>query len=63
MREAHGGKCPAPAWMPQTDAEEKQDLAEAQSITCDRSLHLLLTNYQHRVQFATGRAAQMLGEG
>ena len=33
MREAHGGK--SPARMPQTDAEEKQDLAEAQSITCD----------------------------
>lgn len=63
MREAHREKSPAPARLPQTDAEEKPDLAEAQSITCDRSLHLLLTNYQHRVQFATGRAAQMSGEG
>lgn len=32
--------------MPETDAEKKQDLAKAQSITCDRSPHLLLTNYQ-----------------
>lgn len=46
MKETDGGKSPAPAWMPQIDAEEKQDLAEAQSIACDRSLHLLLTNYQ-----------------
>lgn len=42
MREAHGGK----SWIPQNDAEEKQDLAEAQTITCDQFLHLLLTNYQ-----------------
>lgn len=42
MREAHRGK----SWIPQNDAEEKQDLAEAQTITCDQFLHLLLTNYQ-----------------
>lgn len=42
MREAHRGK----SWIPQNDAEQKQDLAEAQTIACDQSLHLLLTNYQ-----------------
>lgn len=42
MRETHRGK----SWIPQNDAEEKQDLAEAQTITCDQFLHLLLTNYQ-----------------
>lgn len=46
MREAHGEKSPAPAWIPQIDAEDKQDVAEAQSVTCDQSRHLLLTNYQ-----------------
>lgn len=45
MREAHGGK----SWIPQNDAEEKQDLAEAQTITCDQFLHLLLTNYQQGI--------------
>jgi len=63
MREAHGGKSPAPTRMPQTYAKDEQDLAVAQSIMCDQHLLLLLTNYQHRVQFATGRAAQMVGEG
>lgn len=41
MREVHRER----SWIPQNDAEQKQDLAEAQAITCEQSLHLFLTNY------------------
>lgn len=55
MREAHGEK----SWIPQNDAEEKQDLAEAQTIACDQSFHLLLTNYRQ----GTICYRQMMREG